>query len=812
MKRCLWALLTIALFSAQLQSGENDDRFAFFENKIRPVLIKSCYPCHSADVDDIMGGLRLDSRDAVLAGGDSGPAIVPSDPNSSLLLEAIGYDNRDLQMPPEGRLSAEVVADFNKWIAAGAADPRVVSKKTTALNQFNLQKRRKEHWAWQPPRLRLDLMGGVSKSIDSFVDAGIASRSLTSSTSAEPRVLVRRLYFDLIGLPPTPKVVEDFLIDYRSDRKAAYSKLVDDLLVNPHFGEHWARHWMDVVRFSETKGHVTDQEKPFAWKYRDYVIDAFNNDVPFDRMVVEHLAGDHLVGSQIRTGANGLENEGVIATGFLFMHEMHFMAVDPVKQRWDEVNAQIDVVGKAFLGLTTECARCHDHKFDAISQQDYYALAGVFWSTEQARHRTAARQVLEPVIAKKVGLLESDLEKFLLNKQAQRRAAQNPKASGKYFPVSEELGIQSPVDTAQLFKRMAALAAVDPSWSNWSRAAKNVNPSDVSLLVRGEHRNEGPVVQRGFLAALNPNHDQKESLYSVPPGQRQNSGRLWLARQIASQDNPLTARVWVNRIWLHLLGRGIVDTPNNFGKQGAAPSNLPLLDFLAIRLMEEGWSTQSMIRQIVNSNAYQRTSRVEEPHRRADPMNRFVSFGSRRRLTAEQLRDAMLAVSGSLVETRKGPSVDVYVPSYASGSKPSNIPRTGPLDGDNRRSLYIKVRRNYFDPFMKTFDFPDPGKSIGKRSVTMVTSQSLAMMNSPLVHEIAADWGERIAAHRASGSEQEMLTWIWQKALQRDPTSTEVEVAKNLLAAAEMEGLSPNEKWKQISHLLFNHPEFMWLQ
>ena len=790
-----------------MNPAENRNReteFAFFENRIRPVLVEHCYSCHSENAEDIVGGLLLDSRAAIRKGGDTGPAVVPGGPEKSLLLKAILYTNRDLQMPPDNRLPKQVVDDFRKWIEQGAADPRAHSP-VRKQKAFDLLARRESHWAWKKPD------GYPGATVDLLVNKKLQKQGLDPVPMATPRELARRMTFDLIGLPPLPAEIAAYERDCLQDRKAATEKLVDRLLRDPRFGEHWARHWLDVVRYSETKGHVTDQEKPFAWRYRDYLIEAFNADVPYDQLVREHLAGDLLPPGEIRPGKNGIDNVSVIATSALYMHEIHFMAVDPVKQRWDEINAQIDVVGKAFLGLTTECARCHDHKFDAISQKDYYALAGIFWSTELGKSRTGKREALDKSKQARVGQLENELDKFLAGKREQRRKAQSPKAGGKYFPISDELGIQSPNDTRQLMNRINAIVALDPSWSRWTRAAKDVKPSDVHLLIRGEHRSEGELVPRGFLTAMGRAEPRNtpSGLEVVLGSQKQHqSGRLWLARQLVHPDNPLTARVWVNRLWHHLFGRGIVATPNNFGKLGAAPDNQELLDFLAGELVELQWSTKSLIRRVVLSDTYQRSSRAPVDLVRRDPQNRYLARHSRRRLTAEQLRDSMLFVAGVLDEQRLGPSVDVYTPPYATGNKPSNVPRSGPLDGANRRSVYIKVRRNFFDPFLRTFDFPNPGKSIGRRTVTVVPTQSLALLNSPLVHEIAADWGANISGDPLKV--ESTIEAMWVQAIGRGPDESEREAALELVAALKGDRQG-KALWKELAHLLFNHPEFLWI-
>lgn len=792
-------LLLTVITSATLAAN---DRATFFENRIRPVLVAHCLDCHSADGDE-SGGLLLDSGPGWQRGGDSGAAIVAGQPEASRVLEAISYENHDLQMPPDNRLPPNVVADFRKWISDGAFDPRQ-EEKASRREAFDLEKRRREHWAWQPQQ---HIEAG--RTIDSFIRDELERRSLQPSPAAPAKVLARRLYFDLIGLPPTTEQLSEFDAQYSVDADHAIVRLVDQLLESPRFGEKWASHWFDVVDYSETKGHVTDQERPFAWKYRDYVIDALNDDVPYDRFVIEHIAGDLLPEEMQRPGRNGETNISPTATGVLYMHEMHFMAVNPVQQRWDEIDAQIDMVGKAFLGLTLECARCHDHKFDAISQADYYALAGFFYSTEQGKQRTAPRTQVVSAKAEELAKRESEYEAYLEQKKQSRLKALTPKnKGGQYFPISEELGLQTKADTANVLQKMRAIEAVDPSWSHWVRAAQDVDGRDTPLLIRGEVSNSGDIVPRRFLTALG----------SPIPENLPGSGRMWLAEQIVGSQNSITPRVHVNRIWHHLFGRGIVATPNDFGKLGSPPSHPQLLDYLAHRLTTQNWSTKSVIREVVLSKTYQQSSQLRDDLTEVDPENTLFARQNRRRLTAEQLRDAMLLVSGSFNDTMYGPGVPPFVPPYTTANKTVHIPKSGPLDGDNRRSVYIKARRNFFDPFLRTFDFPDRGKPVGRRDVTIVPNQALAMLNSPLVHELAGDWASVISL--SGDRDDEKLNVAWTAALGRAATEAELETARALMSELRAETSDEatsatgdsTEVWKHVAHLLFNHADFVWVE
>lgn len=803
--RMMWFLRSAGAVLLLSSMAVADSREEFFEKRIRPVLVEYCYECHATNADDIMGGLVLDSAEGWRSGGDSGSAIMPGQPDESLLLEAISYANRDLEMPPDNALPKNVIDDFRRWIRDGAVDPRKAPVSGAAVEEFDLEARRAEHWAWQPLQ-DVDHEQGI----DGFIERRLTDEGVVLAEGASARDLIRRLSFDLIGLPPTIDEVTAFEQHVAVDRGSAIESVVNRLLGDPRFGEHWAAQWLDLVQFAETKGHVTDQERPYAWKYRDYVIDALNDDLPYDRFVMEHLAGDLLPVAQQRAGHRGETNVSPTATGALFMHEMHFMAVDPVLQRWDEIDAQIDVVGKAFLGLTTECARCHDHKFDAISQQDYYSLAGFFYSTEQGTVRVAPRATLPAHKQEEVMRLENAYGDFLTARRNDRLKAQKPKAGGDYFPVSEELGIQSPNQSRKLKALREPLEAADPSWSGWVRAAVAVDNQDVPLLIRGNHRKKGPVVPRRFLTALRLSSAGSADAKSLP----ETRDRRWLAEQIVAETNPLTPRVYVNRLWHHLFGQGIVRTPSNFGKLGDRPSHPELLDYLARRLVSSGWSTKTMIREIVLSQAYQRSS---VPHAEPtgflaehDPGNRLLSHQNEKRLTAEQLRDAMLACADSLDATMYGPSVDCYVPPYATANKPGNVPVSGPVDGANRRSVYIKVRRNFFDPFLLAFDFPDRGRSVGRRAVTSVPGQALAMLNSPLVNEIAADWGGKLAEQ--DGSIEDRIRGVWMTLLAREPSKTEVDEMRHMVASLESSGQSKSQVWKSVVHVAFNHAEFLWLK
>ncbi|MCH8046250.1 MAG: PSD1 domain-containing protein [Planctomycetes bacterium] len=767
-----------------------------FEKKVRPLLVKYCFKCHGPKEQE--ADLRLDSRAAVLRGGESGPAIEPGRPAESRLVRAIGYSDPDLQMPPKKKLSARQIADLTRWVKAGApwpeaqgtTEPSVASR---AIQRPKITDEQRKFWAFRPvvdrtpPKLADE--SWATSPIDRFIGRALDAKGLKPAPPADKRTLLRRIYFDLIGLPPAPEEIEAYLAD---DSPKAFAKVVDRLLASEHYGERWARHWLDLVRYSETDGHVQDNLRPHAWKYRDWVIDALNDDLPYDRFIIEQIAGDLL--TQKRPGKRGETNVAPVATGMLWMHEMHFKPVDPPLQRADQVDAQIDVIGKAFLGLTLACARCHAHKFDPISHHDYYALAGFFHSTAETQARTAPRtEVYDAARAKKIRAKEKQIAAAVGKAIASARRDQLGK-SPIQVPITEDNF--GPGGRKQMAKLRAELARLDPSSTQWARSAGDVEPRDVRLHVRGSYKNPGPVVPRAFLEILDG-----ERKPDVGAG----SGRLWLAGKIADPDNPLTARVMVNRLWQHHFGEGLVRTPSSFGQMGERPTHPRLLDYLAARFIEGGWSLKAMHRRMVLSSTYRMSSRASAKSARVDPENKLLSRMPIRRLEAEAIHDAILTVTGSLDRTVGGPSIPPFVSPNATSVKPIHLPKAGPIDSGGRRAVYVQVRRNFITPMFETFDFPNPGASVGRRDVTIVPSQALAMMNGPLVHRQAAKWGKAIAAE--SGSDEEKIARMFVRALGRPPNGDEYETLLSIVAAGETD-----KAWVDVAHVILNLNDFVFVR
>jgi hypothetical protein len=677
----------------------------FFETHIRPVLVERCYECHSAQAKVLQGGLRLDSAERLLAGGDSGPAISTTEPEESLLISALRYEA--LEMPPTGKLPDEVINDFVKWISLGAPDPRSDDPATGSANAMVIDPR--DHWAFQrpkrPPIPSPHDKPGPQNAIDRFVVHRLEAEGLAPSRQATPRALLRRLYYDLIGLPPTSDELAAFEVD-PSD--ARYEAAVDWLLTSPRFGERWARYWLDVARYADTKGYVFTDDRSYkhAYKYRDWVIASFNADRPYDEFLVAQLAAEQLD-----------EPESIPAMGFLTLGRRF------LRNRHDIINDRIDVVTRGLLGLTVACARCHDHKYDPISAEDYYALYGVFASSKE-EERDGAPPVLE------------DADK----------------------------------------------------------------PVDPVIFLRGNPSNRGPVVERHFLSCL----VEAEK----PPAFEHGSGRREMAEAIADRDNPLTARVWVNRIWAHLFGTGLVTTTSDFGTRGTPPSHPELLDWLACEFMDDGWSTKRLIRRIVMSSTYRQTSDERPECVAVDPENRLLWRASRRRLDLESLRDSLLMAAGRLDQTLGGPSVQLTTEPFAT-----------------RRAIYGFIERQNLPAFFRTFDFANPNTHTPERPQTVAPQQALFLMNSPFVIEQATHLAKRSSAastprpvpvrdrergSNAASSSSDRIVNLFESALGRTPTDEELHESLQFVNSKNGSTTSLT-RWEQLAQVLLMSNEFAFV-
>lgn len=729
-----------SLLSAFVVSGADltPVQSQFFESRIRPILADNCYKCHSVQSEKVKGGLFLDSREGLLKGGDTGAAIVPGDPEKSLLIKAVRYTDPDLQMPPKGKqLPENAVSDLVTWVKMGAPDPRAAT-----LAQKSWSDSGKPHWAWQPltkPAVPDVKEPGWPKTpVDNFVLAKLEEKGLKPNPPADKRTLIRRATFDLIGLPPTAEEVDAFLEDQSPD---AFAKVVDRLLASPHYGERWGRHWLDVARYSDTKGQIPRQREdpnyPFAWTYRDYVIRSFNDDKPFNLFVIEQLAADKLPAT-IRNPTN------LCALGFLTVGD-RFMEMQN-----DIINDRIDVVTKGFLGLTVSCARCHDHKFDPIPTKDYYSLFGVFSSCVEPK--------FEPVIAKNLGGPDySDYYKQRMELEQERDTLQAKLPELRKNRDREGLRLLQR-DLRQNAAKVAKLELTHPGAPPRAMVVEDLKrPHDSPVFIRGDAGKKGDVVPRHFLEVLSGPYR---------PAFTNGSGRLELAWAIVSKQNPITPRVLVNRLWLHHFGEGFVSTPDDLGTRSELPSNPPLLDYLASRMQDEGWSIKKMHRLIMLSSVYQESSANNPRFAQIDPDNRLLWRANVRRLEFEALRDSLLAIGGDLDPTMFGRPVDIESEPFST-----------------RRSIYGKVDRADVADVLVNFDFANPDLPTGRRHDTTVPQQALFLMNSPLVIEQAKKLVS-LPEFLACSDDSSRIGFLYQRIYQRPPRAEEVQLGEDFVAQA----------------------------
>ncbi|HYE18013.1 MAG TPA: PSD1 and planctomycete cytochrome C domain-containing protein [Tepidisphaeraceae bacterium] len=1055
--RTLAALFGLLLVAGNVpaRGADDADGVAFFESRIRPVLVEQCYSCHSHQAKKLKAELYMDSREALLKGGESGPAIVPGDPARSRMIEAVSYKNVDLVMPPKDKLPAAQIRDLERWVKIGAPWPKGDATKIAARDVFDVKKRAAEHWCWQPVKAHappaVNDVAWARDPLDRFVLAKLEEKRLRPAAEADRRAWLRRVTFDLTGLPPKVEEVRTFLAD---QSEQAHAKVVDRLLASPAYGERWGRHWLDLVRYAETLGHEFDYSIQNAWRYRDYVIRAVNEDVPYDRFLVEHVAGDLLNGAATeRRSDAATKGEGgeqpvsnpqpeirnpALATGFFFLGEGTHSPVDVRLNQAETIDNRLDVLGKAFLGLTIACARCHDHKFDAISTADYYALFGYAKSTrytqaatnadaiaKAAKELDAARDALRRAVASAwlakadavaaalteaakdpkesrelvehrvmvpeaakasafdlggwfvegetfaparagdavvgdakraiVQVIETPatfdgrarsvriegavrsptfvIDKPFLNVLAAGQGARinvvvdnfgiirNPIYGGLRRPIKSDgptwmafdlsmwrghqayievvdktvgdLGTDgSPRDawaavyavtaddgarkldreslsfvsfrrdpkgepqaspeasavaaenvrktidafsdgtlsslpdagrraallnwaiakglldvaderTTQALARLKAAEANVPA-PVYAPAAIDGNGVDEHVMIRGNPRNVGPTVPRRFLEALTSGGVVTSGDHAI-----KGSGRLDLARRIASRDNPLTARVMVNRVWHHLFGRGIVASVDNFGVLGETPSHPELLDYLAARFADEGWSVKKLIRALVLSSTYRQSSRSADPaYDEADPSNILLHRAGVRRLEAESIRDSLLAISGRLDSTMGGPSVPVHLTAFMDGrGRPGN---SGPMDGAGRRSVYQEVRRNFLPPMLLAFDMPQPLGTMGRRSVTNVPAQALILMNDPFVQEQAKLWAKRVIAGEKDAPAR--VARMYEEAYGRPATAEEVGPIMAFVEQSAKDGRDDLATWADVAHVLINAKEFVFVE
>jgi hypothetical protein len=895
----------------KVDGAPSADQVAFFEKSIRPVLVKNCYECHSAEAKKVKGGLLLDTREGIRAGGDSGHAVVPGSLSESLLIKALHWTDKDTAMPPEksgGKLPDEVIKDFEKWVLMGAPDPRDGVAKMVSKKEIDWTKAR-EFWAFKAPQ-KSPVPAPAAKDwpradVDRFILAALEEKGLKPVADSDPRALLRRLTFDLVGLPPKPEEIDAFLQSAIRNPQSAIEEVVDRLLASPQFGERWGRHWLDVARFAESTGKERNFTFPEAWRYRDWVIAAVNADKPYDQFIIEQIAGDLL------PAKDSAEHDAhLIATGFLALGPKGLNEKNREQFRMDLVDDQIDATSRAVLGLTVACARCHDHKFDPIPQKDYYALAGIFRSTTTyygtgegagaAKNRNAAPLLSltpppatdaatpapapnapppAPVQPSVAATTAPDVPAFIANDPSKRarflrlppeRRAELLQRFGRSAPATSEPPaptapekIDPPAPDAAAEKKLAAFIGSDPkkaqrfaSLSPQQRAeilerlrkggvgggaafggktngrkqmagmregaatesstpetskamgAGEGSVANASILIRGEVDHRGDTVPRGFVTVLTSG--------TPPPMPADKSGRLELAQWLTAPENPLTARVMVNRVWQDLFGQGLVRTPDNFGATGATPSNPALLDHLALQFMRDGWSLKKLVRSIVLSRTYQLSTAHDSADYAADPENTLLWRSSPRRLDAEAIRDAMLAASGQFDLTPLAGSVvarvgDGYI---GRGIRPEVFQVES-----NKRSVYLPIVRDFVPDALEVFDFAEPSLVVAARDVTNVPAQALFLMNDSFVLAQAKAMAKRVLT--APLSDPQRITLAYQLTLSRPPTDSERARADEYLRS-EVSQLIPVKNgavseagetpWATFCQALFACAEFRYLK
>ncbi len=763
LRPALAAALVLVVAPGLRADPPDPTKVEFFETKIRPVLVEQCYKCHSEEAakqNKLKGGLKLDTRAGLLKGGDSGAAMVPGKVADGTLLKSLKYDG-DVQMPPKGKLPDAVIRDFETWIADGAVDPRTgeIAKAST----IDIEKG-KQFWSFQPPRppavpeIRNPKVE-IRNEIDRFVHQTWDEKGLTPTTKADKRTLIRRAYFDLTGLPPSPEAIEAFLKDESPD---AFAKVVDTLLASPHYGEKWARHWLDVARYAEDQAHTFGvKPKTQAWRYRDWVIAAFNADMPYDRFVKMQIAGDMLPDAPTDVF------QKFAGLGFLGLGAEYYRdAGCGLRADADELDDRVDTLTRGFLGLTVACARCHDHKFDPIPTKDYYSLAGIYVGTKLTDAPLAP--------AEEVKLYTDAQTKLKQTEDKLKRAQADLKARKGNFTaqVGRALTIKPLMEeVAQLKKDMPPAPAVVHVVSG--------NGPGMPVYVRGNPATKGEEAPKGFLQVL-PSQKQSGKDFT----------RLDLANAIASKDNPLTARVIVNRVWAWHFGRGLVNTPSNFGALGDKPSHPELLDWLAVNFVKNGWSMKWLHRQIMTASVYQLESKPDPDNDKTDAANVYLWRGTRKRLEVEDWRDSLLAVSGNLDPRFGGPTFNL---SDASA---------------RRRTVYAKVSRHELDSLLRLFDFPDANVTADKRVVTTVPQQQLFALNSAFMVSQAQAFAKRVEG--LGKTDEERIAAAYRLAFGRAPEKAERDLALRFLK------LPPKAddkltRWQQYAQVLLASNEMMYV-
>ncbi len=837
-----WMVLVVLLgvpLRAEEGVAREETGLKFFETQVRPILQQNCFRCHGTQKQE--GGLSLTSRAGVLKGGDSGPAVDLESPSTSLLLEAINWES--FEMPPTGKMPPHDLRVLQRWVEQGLPMPAVVEVVEEGGVSPEVNDQTRAHWAFQKvsrlavPSVKHDEW--VSHPIDAFVAARLEAAGLSPAADASPEELIRRLHYDVLGLPPTMETVRAFVEEYTAagpgvagrasaKQREVFARWVDALLESPHYGEHWARYWLDLVRYAESNSFERDNPKPFVWRYRDYVIDALNDDKPYTDFIREQLAGDELP---------EVTRESIIATGYYRLGLWDDEPADPLLAFYDGLDDIAGTTAQAFLGLTMNCARCHEHKLDPIPHEDYYRFVAFFRNvrhygvrSEESVYAASVRSIATPEEAEEfadqtreweqeVARLRSKLDEVEVRIQPKlsggeiddfKRDSERERVLARH--VDEWIPKEEFERYKQQRRRWNHLRNHPPRSAAQALCVKEhgVECPPTHVLLRGSPHSPGEEVSPGFpqvLGAADP--------VITPPDHGESSGRrLALAEWIASPENPLTARVMVNRLWQWHFGRGLVRSSNNFGLQGDLPTHPELLDWLAAEFVERGWSLKEMHRLMLNSSVYRMSSAAGEDVISADPVNDLFSRFNMRRLRAEEIRDSILAVSGTLtLGTMHGPSIYPEIPREVLAGQ--SIPGAGwgqsSPEEANRRSIYIHIKRSLQVPLLAAFDVPETDFTCPERFVSTQPTQALGMLNSAFLNEQAKKLADDV--RKSSGEDVAAgVRMTLERVMQRPIEESEVEHGLLLIRDLQKDhGLSDQRAFESFCLLAFNLNEFLYL-
>lgn len=811
--------------SDSTESKVDDKAIEFYNSKVKPILKENCFECHADDPEDLGGSLALASRTSILRGGDTGPAVDTNSPSESLLLKVINY--KIYEMPPDGKMPVENIEILTKWVEMGMPFAPGEERDLTAESHSTVpevNEETKKWWSFQPVAdvqvPQVQNQAWTRNAIDNFILSKLESVSLKPASGASKQTLVRRVYYDLIGLPPTPEQVESFVHD---DDPDAYAKLVDQLLESPHYGEKWGRHWLDLVRYAETNSFERDGAKPFVWRYRDYVIRSFNQDKPYDQFLLEQLAGDEL---------ENPTKESLIATGYFRIGQWDDEPVDRLKAKYDDLDDIVATTGQTMLGLTVNCARCHDHKIDPIPQADYYKMVSFFENirhygvrSNESVHDASVKTVLgdaEPhekqvhdkkmeevdqkinaiVELAKPGFESVELEdfKYEMNKVAIMKKRVGKEITNKQFNQFRQ----------HLKQRDELVRNPAGSFKILCVKESGAKPLASFIRIRGNPHIKGAEVEPGFISVLSP----PDAEIKVPANGESTGRRFAFANWLIDAKNPLTSRVMVNRLWQYHFGRGLVRTTSDFGFQGTKPTHPELLDWLAAEFVNRQWSMKQMHRLIMSSSAYQMSSTYNPEGYQQDPANDLFWRFNLRRLTAEEIRDSILAVSGELnLEKMYGPSIYPIMPRevLAGQSRPGQGWGNSSDEDRRRRSVYVHIKRSLGLPILTTNDSADTDSTCPVRFITTQPTQALGMMNSEFTNGQAKKFAAEIEK-RIPGKRDEQVRTIIGRVTQRLATDEEVERGTKLIQSwIDQEDATPRQALEIFCLLALSLNEFVYI-